>query len=136
MSLLAAAKNNLQRGKRAASNRIEKPAPESSSVYSKKKESNAARECPSCGSLKTQITDSRPHTNKTFNFTTIKRRVTCAECSLRWTTFELRDDQLDALVKDVAEANKTMAVKLIAHLIEEYSLDMDSVFSIFKDLKK
>ena len=40
--------------------------------------------CPSCGSLDTQVKDSRP----TEDFSVIRRRRVCLTCNFRFTTFE------------------------------------------------
>lgn len=51
--------------------------------------------CPSCGSRKTSVTDSRPTAE---GFPTTKRRRQCDTCAHRFTTIEVLTNSLDGLL--------------------------------------
>jgi len=49
--------------------------------------------CPECGSVIRRIVDSRPRNDH------VRRRCVCVPCNARYTTREMREDQLIAKVK-------------------------------------
>jgi transcriptional repressor NrdR len=77
--------------------------------------------CPSCGSLDTQVKDSRP----TEDSAVIRRRRVCLTCNFRFTTFERVQFDRDKLLRSVQVALRKRSVdperieKMVSKIVRE-----------------
>ena len=70
-------------------------------------------ECPACGAIAKQVSDTR---RSTFvERQVVRRKRTCSECSLGFFTVEVPEKAFDEIVTDIL---RTRMEKIIADLIE------------------
>lgn len=65
----------------------------------------ATKQCPKCSSESVKVTDSR------FDAGPIRRRRCCLNCEHRWTTYEIREDDMRTLIEYRREP-KTLTLAL------------------------
>lgn len=63
--------------------------------------------CPYCETRRSLVRDSRPSKLSRYKYKTVRRRRECLSCGVRYSTYEIASDHLDAIV-ELADAMKLL----------------------------
>ncbi len=93
-----------------------------------------AKSCRACGSRNTSCLDSRPVAWLVGQ--TTRRRYGCADCNARWTTYEVRDSELEALQQQANASDKAASIRTLAALIVGLGLNPEDIVSAMVEARK
>lgn len=90
-----------------------------------KPSTNDGNKCRTCGSHMTSIVDSR--SSIFLDRAVVRRRHICRGCGEKWTTFQLRTDDLELMLEGASASDRSANIRLLTAMISQMGITPDQI---------